>query len=228
MRKVQWHRLGRVDELKTKPLQQIQAGKVVLALSYRDGEFGAISGLCNHVGGPLGDGHVNADGYVVCPWHHWHFHRLTGQARPGIPAADYREAGALPTRIFTSPLVRAVQTAEILSEALQYDGEVAVAPQLAPGFDVDGLNAVLDAFPGEAEIAFADDGSLARVRSGRPIFMAHDGARASGLEDNVLFSEAFRTLRVTLRDPVSMSNEARTPSMSPSTSGTVPLKTNGS
>jgi hypothetical protein len=35
----QWHRLGRVDDLKTKPLQQIQAGEVVLALSYREMTF---------------------------------------------------------------------------------------------------------------------------------------------------------------------------------------------
>ena len=90
MSEPQWHRIGRVDDLKTKPLQQIQAGETVLALSYRDGEFGAISGRCNHVGGPLGDGELNAEGYVVCPWHHWHFHRLTGHARPGIPAAAPR------------------------------------------------------------------------------------------------------------------------------------------
>jgi phosphohistidine phosphatase len=69
-------------------------------------------------------------------------------------ARRFREAGALPTRMFTSPFVRAVQTAEILSETLQYDAEVAVALQLAPGFDVEGLNAVLDGFPGEREIAF--------------------------------------------------------------------------
>jgi phosphohistidine phosphatase len=55
--------------------------------------------------------------------------------------------------MFTSPFVRAVQTAEILSEALQYSGEVAVAPQLVPGFDVDGLNAVLDVCPGAREVA---------------------------------------------------------------------------
>jgi phosphohistidine phosphatase len=68
-------------------------------------------------------------------------------------ARRFREAGALPTRMFTSPFVRAVQTAEILSETLQYDGEVAVAPQLAPGFDVDGLNAVLEVCPGAREVA---------------------------------------------------------------------------
>jgi phosphohistidine phosphatase len=69
-------------------------------------------------------------------------------------ARRFREAGALPTRMFTSPFVRAVQTAEILSETLQYDAEVAVALQLAPGFDVEGLNVVLDGFPGEREFAF--------------------------------------------------------------------------
>lgn len=69
-------------------------------------------------------------------------------------ARRFREAGALPTRMFTSPFVRAVQTAEILSEALRYDGEISAAPQLSPGFDVDGLNFVLDGFPGEREVAF--------------------------------------------------------------------------
>ena len=69
-------------------------------------------------------------------------------------AHRFRDAGALPTRIFTSPFVRAVQTAEILAETLRYDGEVAVAAQLSPGFDLEGLNAVLDGSPGEPEIAF--------------------------------------------------------------------------
>jgi phosphohistidine phosphatase len=68
-------------------------------------------------------------------------------------ARRFREAGALPDRMFTSPFVRAAQTAEILSETLQFAGEVAVAPQLSPGFDVEGLNAVLDVCPGAREVA---------------------------------------------------------------------------
>ncbi|HEY6097514.1 MAG TPA: phosphoglycerate mutase family protein, partial [Candidatus Deferrimicrobium sp.] len=39
-------------------------------------------------------------------------------------ARRFRDAGGDPTRIFSSPLVRAVQTAEILSETLRYGGEV--------------------------------------------------------------------------------------------------------
>jgi len=82
-----WHRLGAVDDLKTKPLRQVLAGDVWIALSFKDGVFGAVSGRCNHVGGPLGDGEIDDKDYIVCPWHHWRFHRLTGEERPGIPAA---------------------------------------------------------------------------------------------------------------------------------------------
>jgi phosphohistidine phosphatase len=69
-------------------------------------------------------------------------------------ARRFRDAGGDPTRILTSPLIRAVQTAEILSEALRYEGEVIVDPRLAPGFDVTRLRSVLDDCPTEKEIAF--------------------------------------------------------------------------
>src|SRR5262249_21206089 len=82
----QWHRLGPVSELQKSPLQQIEIDAKRIALSFADGQFGAISGDCLHYGGPLGNGTIH-DGYVVCPWHHWMFHRLPGEAQPGIPAA---------------------------------------------------------------------------------------------------------------------------------------------
>ena len=69
-------------------------------------------------------------------------------------ARRFRDAGGDPTRIFTSPLVRAVQTAEILAETLQYDGEVVADPRLAPGFDAAKLASVLDDSPSERGIAF--------------------------------------------------------------------------
>ena len=87
MQEPSWHRLGPVEQFADKALQQLKIGTLTIALSYRDGEFGAISGVCNHVGGPLGDGTLSDDGYVICPWHNWQFQRLTGEARPGIPAA---------------------------------------------------------------------------------------------------------------------------------------------
>ncbi|HEX9205048.1 MAG TPA: histidine phosphatase family protein [Candidatus Deferrimicrobiaceae bacterium] len=80
---------------------------------------------------------------------------LTARGRASFreAAARFREAGATPAFLLTSPFVRAVQTAEILAEAVRYDGTVIVAPQLAPGFDLGGLNAVLDGCPGGMEVA---------------------------------------------------------------------------
>jgi len=69
-------------------------------------------------------------------------------------ARRFRDAGGLPTRIFTSPFLRAVQTAEILSEALRYEGEVVADPRLSPGFDIAKLNTVLEDCPSEREVAF--------------------------------------------------------------------------
>lgn len=53
-----------------------------MAISHRAGRFGAVSGVCNHAGGPLGQGSLAGD-YIVCPWHNWKFHRLTGVGEPG-------------------------------------------------------------------------------------------------------------------------------------------------
>lgn len=78
----QWVEVGTVEELRTKSLQEVMYGTTPIALSYKDGTFAAISGVCNHVGGPLGEGRLDGD-YIVCPWHYWKFHRRTGQGEPG-------------------------------------------------------------------------------------------------------------------------------------------------
>ena len=80
-----WHDLGPVDTLAGKPLQQIVIGRTRIALSCVKGDFSAISGACNHVGGPLGDGRLDGE-YVVCPWHNWKYNRRTGEGEPGYEA----------------------------------------------------------------------------------------------------------------------------------------------
>lgn len=54
-----WQDLGPVDELRTTPLREVQVGGKPVALSFQDGRFGAVSGVCNHVGGPLGQGRLD-------------------------------------------------------------------------------------------------------------------------------------------------------------------------
>ena len=78
-----WIDLGPVESLREPPLREITVGQRRIALSFRDGKFGAVSGVCNHVGGPLGKGQLDDDDYIVCPWHHWKFHRSSGLGEPG-------------------------------------------------------------------------------------------------------------------------------------------------
>lgn len=85
-----WVDVGSAAELAQTPLRQLRVGNTRIALIFRDGHFTAISGVCNHVGGPLGDGRIDGD-YVVCPWHNWKFHVRTGKGEPGY------EADAVPT-----------------------------------------------------------------------------------------------------------------------------------
>jgi len=78
-----WHDLGPIESLQKKPLHEFTFGRTRLAVSWVNGELSAISGVCNHVGGPLGQGLLEGD-FVVCPWHQWRFHRATGEGEPGF------------------------------------------------------------------------------------------------------------------------------------------------
>jgi nitrite reductase/ring-hydroxylating ferredoxin subunit/multimeric flavodoxin WrbA len=77
-----WVDVGDAGELKSRPITAVKTGRVSLAITCAGGGLGAISGVCNHVGGPLGEGTLDGE-YVVCPWHHWKFHARTGVGEPG-------------------------------------------------------------------------------------------------------------------------------------------------
>ncbi|MEW5919178.1 MAG: Rieske 2Fe-2S domain-containing protein [Gemmatimonadota bacterium] len=77
-----WHDLGPATDFAARPITPVHIGRLKLAVTHRNGEFGVISGVCNHAGGPLGEGRLDGD-YVVCPWHNWKYHRATGLGEPG-------------------------------------------------------------------------------------------------------------------------------------------------
>ena len=78
MAEERWQDVGAAEELARAAVQPVTIGRLKLALVHRNGEFSAISGVCNHVGGPLGEGSLDGD-YVVCPWHAWTFDVRTGE-----------------------------------------------------------------------------------------------------------------------------------------------------
>jgi nitrite reductase/ring-hydroxylating ferredoxin subunit/multimeric flavodoxin WrbA len=81
----QWIDIGAAEDFKRTPLREAQLEGSHVAISYSDGQFGAISNVCNHVGGPLGQGRLDGE-YVVCPWHQYKFHRCTGEGEAGYEA----------------------------------------------------------------------------------------------------------------------------------------------
>ena len=87
-------------------------------------------------------------------------------------ARRVRKAGIAPAVIFTSPLVRAVQTAEILAERLKHEGPVVVEKELSPGFDHRGLRSLLHGAVDIEEAVFVghepDLGDLAAALLGLP------------------------------------------------------------
>lgn len=93
MADVEWIDLGSADELSRQAVREVTVGAQKVALTCVNGQFGAISGACNHVGGPLGHGTLDGD-FVVCPWHYWSFHRETGHSRAGaanaVPSHDVK------------------------------------------------------------------------------------------------------------------------------------------
>ncbi|MEP7345581.1 MAG: Rieske 2Fe-2S domain-containing protein [Gemmatimonadaceae bacterium] len=77
-----WQDLGPIEQFQRASVTPALIGRVKLAVTQKDGEFGVISGVCNHAGGPLGGGTLEGD-YVKCPWHNWKYHRCTGLGEPG-------------------------------------------------------------------------------------------------------------------------------------------------
>jgi phosphohistidine phosphatase len=63
------------------------------------------------------------------------------------------EKGVNPDLILTSPLTRAVQTADILAETISFTGPLIAANELAPGFDLTDLENMLAAYESVNELA---------------------------------------------------------------------------
>ena len=99
---------------------------------------------------------------------------LTPQGRGSFRkiARRVRKAGAAPDVIFTSPLLRSVQTAEILAERLKHEGAVVAAKEISPGFDLQALRALLSGAGNPMEAAFVghepDLGDLAATLLAHP------------------------------------------------------------
>ena len=71
-------RVAGTTEVPAGTIKEFGIGGTSIALANVGGKFHAISNVCLHRGGPLGQG-ILEGGVVTCPWHGWQFDVLTGK-----------------------------------------------------------------------------------------------------------------------------------------------------
>ncbi len=83
-----WTKLATLGELPNDTVIEVEHEGSLYAICNADGEIRAMSGVCPHEGGPLGQGTV-IRGMVVCPYHMWEFDSRSGAClvddRMGVP-----------------------------------------------------------------------------------------------------------------------------------------------
>jgi len=72
-----WTKLATIRELPTDSVIEVEHQDSLYAICNAGGEIRALSGVCPHQGGPLGQGTV-IRGLLVCPWHMWEFDSVNG------------------------------------------------------------------------------------------------------------------------------------------------------
>lgn len=101
-------------------------GRERIAVFRHDGGISAVSNVCAHQGGPLGEGKV-VDGCITCPWHGYQYLPANGQSPPPftekIPTYQVRVNGR---RVLVNPVALAPGTPV---EPARVEPDVAEAPR---------------------------------------------------------------------------------------------------
>lgn len=106
-----WVDVCSVDEIEPDRAKVIQINiQERIAVFKHNNTVSAISNVCAHQGGPLGEGKV-VDGCVTCPWHGYQYKAACGQSPPPytekIPTYDIRIDGR---RVLINPIPNAAGT----------------------------------------------------------------------------------------------------------------------
>ena len=76
-----WHRICAVDEIPDDRAKIFTVQQERVAIFKYDDKLSAVSNVCKHQGGPLGEGKV-VDGCITCPWHGYQYLPHNGQSPP--------------------------------------------------------------------------------------------------------------------------------------------------
>lgn len=94
-------RCGRADEIPPGGSKVVQVRDLTVAIFNVAGAFYAVENTCPHQGGPLGEGYLEENGVISCPWHGWTFDLRTGVS----PLDRDVRVGCYPVRVEDGLLV---------------------------------------------------------------------------------------------------------------------------
>jgi nitrite reductase/ring-hydroxylating ferredoxin subunit len=72
--------VARAEEVPPGTVKAVQAGDEPIALANCGGSFYATQGKCLHLEGPLGEGRLEENCLLRCPWHGWTYDVRTGKS----------------------------------------------------------------------------------------------------------------------------------------------------
>ncbi|MEO0450893.1 MAG: Rieske 2Fe-2S domain-containing protein [Pseudomonadota bacterium] len=77
-----WLRVAAVEDMESARAKIVRPVKGEAIAVFRDGDkVSAVSNVCRHQGGPLGEGKI-VDGCITCPWHGFQYRMEDGQSPP--------------------------------------------------------------------------------------------------------------------------------------------------
>jgi sulfoxide reductase heme-binding subunit YedZ len=97
-----WIDAGSVSDIPEGRARVVCAGERIAVFRY-DGKISAVSNVCRHQAGPLGEGRV-VDGCITCPWHGYQYLPESGRSpapfTEKVPTYDVRVSGG---RVYVDP-----------------------------------------------------------------------------------------------------------------------------
>lgn len=77
--------VGNIIDIQEKRAKVIHSGNESIAIFKYNGKLSAVSNVCKHQNGPLGEGKITDDGCITCPWHGYQYRPEDGCSPPPFP-----------------------------------------------------------------------------------------------------------------------------------------------
>jgi methionine sulfoxide reductase heme-binding subunit len=77
--------VANIEDIPDNRAKIIHSGNESIAVFKYNNKLSAVSNVCKHQNGPLGEGKITADGCITCPWHGYQYRPEDGCSPPPFP-----------------------------------------------------------------------------------------------------------------------------------------------